>query len=83
MYWPQCLCFADVETCEVTTSSGVIEGTVTHSPEDGEEIQQFLGIPYAKAPVGRRRFADPDPIGKFFKSRLTIVQLDTSYTYSS
>ncbi|GLZ49941.1 hypothetical protein Acsp06_61260 [Actinomycetospora sp. NBRC 106375] len=38
------------------TTSGTIRGTVT----DG--IASFLGVPYAAAPVGERRFALPAPI---------------------
>ncbi|MHC1563584.1 carboxylesterase/lipase family protein [Actinomycetospora sp. C-140] len=39
------------------TTSGTIRGTVT----DG--IASFLGVPYAAAPVGERRFARPEPAG--------------------
>jgi para-nitrobenzyl esterase len=39
-----------------TTTGGTIRGTVT----DG--VAAFLGVPYAAAPVGERRFARPAPV---------------------
>ncbi|XP_070575138.1 neuroligin-4, X-linked-like [Ptychodera flava] len=43
------------------TLSGSVRGVTEET--QGENISKFLGIPYAKPPVGRRRFRAPEPIG--------------------
>jgi para-nitrobenzyl esterase len=46
----------------VETPSGSLSGREIESAEaGGVPVRCFLGIPYAKAPVGRRRFAAPEP----------------------
>ncbi|KAK1143594.1 hypothetical protein N8T08_006204 [Aspergillus melleus] len=41
---------------QVQTSSGIVQGTVNSSYPN---VRQFLGIPYAKPPVGDRRWLPP------------------------
>jgi hypothetical protein len=43
---------------EVETQSGRIKGHVASWPS-GTSISEYLGIPYAKPPVGSLRFAPP------------------------
>ncbi|WP_433781621.1 carboxylesterase/lipase family protein [Actinomycetospora sp. CA-101289] len=40
------------------TTGGTIRGTVADGPD---AVASFLGVPYAAAPVGPRRFARPEP----------------------
>lgn len=49
------------------TSSGEISGYITK-----KGISAFLGIPYAKPPVGDLRFAAPQEIGKWESTKKTI-----------
>ncbi len=42
----------------VYTSSGPVEG---HAAQGAPKVSEYLGIPYAKAPVGNLRFAAPQP----------------------
>ncbi|XP_045199078.2 neuroligin-4, X-linked-like [Mercenaria mercenaria] len=51
----------------VSTNVGTIIGNMEIVEFDGESryVQRFLGIPYAKPPVGERRFERPEPFGKF------------------
>lgn len=42
----------------IKTSSGVVQGFVNETAPD---VRQFLGVPYAKPPVGKLRFAPPEP----------------------
>jgi hypothetical protein len=42
----------------VRTSSGLIVG---HSASNRPDVSEYLGIPFAKAPVGSLRFAPPEP----------------------
>lgn len=50
-----------VQTREVTVKQGRIKGLVRlMHPQSGiKNVDQFLGIPYAEAPVGRLRFMPP------------------------
>jgi cholinesterase len=41
---------------EVKTSSGIVSG---HAGAIKKEVSEYLGIPYAKPPVGELRFASP------------------------
>lgn len=41
----------------VRTSSGIVQGFVNKTAPD---VRQFLGVPYAKPPVGNLRFAPPE-----------------------
>ncbi|CAG2114980.1 unnamed protein product, partial [Medioppia subpectinata] len=50
-----------ITTCiDVKTTSGVVRGQTIDVLN--VSIDQFLGIPYAEPPVGRLRFAKPEPI---------------------
>jgi cholinesterase len=53
---------------EVQTQSGLIKGHVAAWPA-GSQISEYLGIPYAKPPVGSLRFAPPE----LNKSNATFV----------
>lgn len=44
-----------VETCE-----GSLRGTVLKA-SNGRKINSFLGVPYARPPIGKLRFSDPVP----------------------
>ncbi|EDO26193.1 predicted protein [Nematostella vectensis] len=44
----------------ITLDQGKIQGMREPVP-GGYEVEIFLGIPYARAPVGELRFADPQP----------------------
>jgi hypothetical protein len=56
--------FTRKEPAEAQTSSGLVRGRVVASPQ-GTEVEEYLGIPFAKPPVGELRYADPVPIGQF------------------
>jgi carboxylesterase type B len=43
---------------EVETQSGRIQGHIASWPS-GRDVSEYLGIPYAKPPVGSLRFAPP------------------------
>lgn len=45
----------------VKTSSGYVRGKTVFLPR-GKAVQSFLGIPYAKAPLGNLRFKHPIPV---------------------
>lgn len=45
---------------QITTTSGSLEGIA-----ESESVIAFKGIPYAKAPVGERRWKAPEPFGKW------------------
>ncbi|CAG2117407.1 unnamed protein product, partial [Medioppia subpectinata] len=53
-----------VNSIDVNTSIGVVRGRTLHVLDTN--VDQFLGIPYAKPPVGKHRFAKPKPITKPF-----------------
>jgi cholinesterase len=42
----------------VHTTSGPVEG---HAAQDAPTVSEYLGIPYAKPPIGNLRFAAPQP----------------------
>ena len=47
----------------INTDKGRIRGIRYHLPQlDGKAVDAFLGIPFAKAPVGHLRFKHPQPI---------------------
>ncbi|EEC18205.1 acetylcholinesterase, putative [Ixodes scapularis] len=45
----------------VSTRTGVVRGFLRVVLED-KVVESFTGIPYAKAPVGKRRFRRPEPV---------------------
>ncbi|XP_074602290.1 acetylcholinesterase-like [Brevipalpus obovatus] len=53
--WP-----CKAQDCKVTTKSGPIVGTVIDVLD--KKICKFLGVPFAKPPVGELRFKKPEPI---------------------
>uniref|UniRef100_A0A182QYE2 Carboxylic ester hydrolase n=1 Tax=Anopheles farauti TaxID=69004 RepID=A0A182QYE2_9DIPT len=61
----------------VKVAQGSIYGTKDRLP-NGEPYYCFKGIPYAKPPVGKLRFASPEPI-----ERYTVSYLDCSRERSS
>ena len=48
----------------VNTDAGWIRGRERKVPSVGR-VEEYLGIPFAKPPVGNLRFADPEPYGMF------------------
>ncbi|XP_039280927.1 esterase E4 isoform X1 [Nilaparvata lugens] len=48
----------------VTTYSGDVRGFFMQT-ENNRTIEAYCGIPYAKPPIGSRRFEDPEPFGKW------------------
>ncbi len=48
----------------VETSLGTIKGSLVKSPQ-GEDVEEYLGIPFAKPPLGELRYSDPVPVDKF------------------
>lgn len=55
-------CASALDCVHVRTSSGVLRGTTVEAL--GQNINQFLGIPYAQPPVGSLRFGKPRPIDR-------------------
>ncbi len=48
----------------VRIKPGTVKGRLVKSPQ-GVDIEQYLGIPFAKSPVGELRFAKPEPQQQF------------------
>ena len=48
----------------VEINSGTVYGKLVKSPQ-GTDVEQYLGIPFAKPPIGDLRFANPVPLSKF------------------
>ncbi|CAG2110215.1 unnamed protein product [Medioppia subpectinata] len=53
-----------VHSIDVDTRIGVVRGQTLHVLDTN--VDQFVGIPYAEPPVGKHRFAKPEPISKPF-----------------
>ncbi|KAG7226087.1 hypothetical protein INR49_018698 [Caranx melampygus] len=47
----------------ITTKHGQVQGKLV--PVPGGDVRAFLGIPYAKPPLGKLRFRAPEPAGKW------------------
>ncbi|XP_076110459.1 uncharacterized protein LOC143079138 [Mytilus galloprovincialis] len=58
-------CLDKVDYVSIATPSGQVQGIQRTLNTTGDTIFEFLGIPYAKPPVGRRRFKKPQPIGNW------------------
>ena len=63
------LCINGFDCVYVRTSSGLVKGTTVEV--FGQEVNQFLGIPFAEPPVGDLRFAKPKPLKKPIEVRVT------------
>ena len=57
--------FSACQTPEVMTQHGTISGSLEYVSSLNVEVEHFLGIPFAKPPIGQRRFANPEPYGDF------------------
>lgn len=44
-----------------TTHTGQVRGSLIHLKDTKEGVYIFLGIPFAKPPLGELRFAPPEP----------------------
>ena len=45
----------------ITIKTGKVQGVIEPSAFVARNVQKFLNIPYAEAPVGKLRFAKPEP----------------------
>lgn len=53
------------ETLIINTSSGPIRGLKRKYVGTGDDLYEFRGIPYAKPPIGARRFKKPEAVEKW------------------
>ncbi|CAI6333029.1 unnamed protein product [Periconia digitata] len=63
---PYCACFAQACMTKeslptATVDRGVVIGTTTTIAEATVKVNQYLGIPFASAPIGTGRFSPPKP----------------------
>lgn len=78
------LIFLSVESSlshTVETPSGSIEGKTDRC--DGIAVHSYLGIPYAKAPVGDLRFRRPVPYGKWNRTLQATALPPSCVQYST
>ena len=68
------------------TQLGTIKGRLVRAPGGRQEVEEYLGIPFAKPPVGDLRYSDPVPVDKFqdgmcenFDRHLRFYELSTHY----
>lgn len=61
----------------VTTSSGRITG---HKAPEAEGVYEFLGMPFAKPPVGELRFAPPANLGPVVSSAVFVADKFVSFS---
>ncbi|CAH1800626.1 unnamed protein product [Owenia fusiformis] len=54
----------NIDPLVIHTASGQVHGMTSQSPQ-GQQVQEYLGIPYAEPPVGDLRYAKPKPYGMF------------------
>ena len=63
-------------TTDVNTTSGVVKGQIITSWLNtplNVTLLQFFGIPFAKPPIGRLRFAKPKPLSRPLKVSPTNI----------
>jgi hypothetical protein len=60
----------------VTTSRGRITG---HKAPQAENVYEFLGVPFAKPPVGELRFAPPAKLGPASSSAAFVADKFVSF----
>lgn len=60
----------------VTTSGGRITG---HKAPGAEGVHEFLGVPFAKPPVGELRFAPPAKLGPVASSDVFVADKFVSF----
>ncbi len=51
------------------TQLGTIKGRLVKAPQ-GVEVEEYLGIPFAKPPIGELRYSDPVPVDNFQHGKL-------------
>lgn len=56
--------FAD--RCTIETTTGLITGQLINF--EGQDVCQYVGIPYAEPPIGERRFLKPIPPKKWWRT---------------
>ncbi|KAI2811296.1 hypothetical protein BLOT_002470 [Blomia tropicalis] len=61
----------------VQTNTGPISGLIV--TRNGINVTCYLGIPYAEAPIGNRRFVDPSPIKSWKKTYRAVHQPPICY----
>ncbi|XP_015245175.1 PREDICTED: acetylcholinesterase-like [Cyprinodon variegatus] len=55
--------FASQDNLVISTTHGKVQGKLLSVPNG--EVRAFLGIPYAKPPLGKLRFRAPEPVEKW------------------
>ncbi|XP_074497801.1 acetylcholinesterase-like [Sebastes fasciatus] len=61
----------------IDTRNGKVQGKLLSVP--GGDVRAFLGIPYGKPPVGKKRFSAPEPVERWEGVRDAIKFLNTCY----
>lgn len=61
----------------VTTSAGRIRG---HKAPEVKGVYEFLGVPFAKPPVGKLRFAPPAKLGRVASSAVFVADKYVSFS---
>ena len=57
-----CQLYLRTEPISVKTSVGTIRGRIVDAPQGGRTVAEYLGIPFARPPLGELRYADPVPL---------------------
>ena len=68
----------------VVLQVGKIRGKLVMSP-DGQEVEEYLGIPFAQPPTGKLRYADPQPLTELPTGRpefLNFINFSNRFKYS-
>ena len=60
---PDYTILADDHLPEVNTTVGVVKGRVAQAPQ-GTKVNEYLGVPFARPPVGDLRYSDPVPLNR-------------------